>query len=250
MNLSTRNRAVAAALRAVSIGSLVALSAVAQAAIDGTDLKAIDGTDAQAITAGGAESITGTGLRSITGTGIYSITGTGAASITGTGLDSITGTGLDSITGTGLESITGTGSRAIDGTDAQAITAGGAELLVVGPVNVRQDGFMAVLGQSVFGAPSAFAGFRPGDTVAVYGDLDPVTGGIVNATVARATNYGWSYLRGIVDAVDPATGRAVVSGVTVDYTALLANGVAPSVGDEVAVSGYAFNDANLLVAQP
>jgi hypothetical protein len=42
----------------------------------------------------------------------------------------------------------------------------------------------------------------------------------------------------------------VVSGVTVDYNALLVGGVAPNVGDEVAVTGRSYKGLGLLVAQP
>jgi hypothetical protein len=59
-----------------------------------------------------------------------------------------------------------------------------------------------------------------------------------------------SYLRGVVDEVNHGAGRAVVSGVTVDYSALLSHGQAPNVGDEVAVSGRAYKELGLLVAQP
>jgi hypothetical protein len=56
-------------------------------------------------------------------------------------------------------------------------------------------------------------------------------------------------LTGIVDSVDYATGTAVVSGMTVDYNALLSVGVAPSVDSQVAVSGRHYGDLGLLVAE-
>jgi hypothetical protein len=82
----------------------------------------------------------------------------------------------------------------------------------------------------------------------VYGSIDRNTGSIVNARVVPA-RAELSYLRGIVDEVDRSVGRAVVSGVTVDYTALLANGRMPGVGDEVAISGRSYSQLGLLVAQ-
>ncbi|HLT90818.1 MAG TPA: hypothetical protein VKZ85_07730, partial [Woeseiaceae bacterium] len=212
--------------------------------ITGTGAESITGTGSRSITGTGINSITGTGAQSITGTGIYSITGTGVDSITGTGSNSITGTGADSITGTGSRSITGTGIHSITGTGAQSITGTGADLLVLGPVEHVADGFISVLGQTVFGV----GGQNVGDVVAVFGSIDHETGGIVNARVVPARSE-LSYLRGIVDAVDRSTGRAVVSGVTVDYTALLANGRMPAIGDEVAVSGRAYSGLGLLVAQ-
>jgi hypothetical protein len=118
--------------------------------------------------------------------------------------------------------------------------------LVVGRVEFVGNGFFAVLGQSIF--PSS-ASVRPGDRVAIYGSIDHTTGGIVNARVMPAMG-DLSFLRGIVDEVNPSMGRAVVSGVTVDYTALLANGRAPSVGDVVAVTGRSYSQLGVFVAQP
>ncbi len=59
-----------------------------------------------------------------------------------------------------------------------------------------------------------------------------------------------SFLRGTVDEVDASLGRAVVSGMLVDYNALLSRGPAPRVGDQVAVSGRAYSGLGLLVAEP
>ena len=59
-----------------------------------------------------------------------------------------------------------------------------------------------------------------------------------------------SFLRGTVDAVDAALGRAVVSGMVVDYSAMLAKGRAPRVGEQLAVSGRAYRGLGLLVAEP
>jgi hypothetical protein len=59
-----------------------------------------------------------------------------------------------------------------------------------------------------------------------------------------------SLLTGFVDSVDYSVGIAVVSGKSVDYTALLADGSAPSVGDIVAVTGRDYGDYGTLVADP
>ena len=93
------------------------------------------------------------------------------------------------------------------------------------------------------------SGLNIGTPVAVYGTIDRETGGIVNATVVPVSGGDLSYLRGIVDEVNRGTGRAVVSGVTVDYNALMSNGQAPSVGDEVAVTGRVYSELGLLVAE-
>jgi hypothetical protein len=59
---------------------------------------------------------------------------------------------------------------------------------------------------------------------------------------------GASYLRGVVDQVDLAYGVAIVSGMAVDYNAVLSNGRAPSVGDTVGVTGRSYG--GLIVADP
>jgi hypothetical protein len=181
------------------------------------------------------------------------ITGSGARAITGGGGMAITGSGARAITGGGGMAITGSGARAITGGGGMAITGSGA-LLVLGRVSYVGEDFISVLGQSVFAEPSSISGLRAGSTVAVFGSIDIDTGGIVGASIVDADSAGFasgtSYLTGIVDAVDSSKGMAMVSGVAVDYTGLLSNGAAPSVGDMVSVAGYSSADSGLLVADP
>ena len=88
-------------------------------------------------------------------------------------------------------------------------------------------------------------GYR--DRVAVYGALDAMTGGIVNSfVVSAAPGMPASFLTGVVDQVDMAFGTAVVSGVTVDYTALLGNGIAPTVGQTVSFTGWVYGARGLI----
>jgi len=115
--------------------------------------------------------------------------------------------------------------------------------------------FVSVLGQTVFFAEGDVNRFSLGTSVAVYGSIDIDSGGIVGATVVDADQAGFSadspsYLTGIVDAVDYANGNAIVSGMLVDYNALLAVGSAPSVGDQVSVTGRHYGDLGVLVADP
>jgi predicted aconitase with swiveling domain len=121
-------------------------------------------------------------------------------------------------------------------------------LMVIGRIDAVSNDFVSVLGQSVFG--TGFDRLSLGTPVAVYGSIDRETGSIVNASVVPVAGGDLSYLRGVVDEVNYSTGRAVVSGVTVDYNALLSNGHAPSIGDEVAVTGRVYQQLGLLVAQP
>ncbi|HET6629322.1 MAG TPA: hypothetical protein VFG91_06085 [Woeseiaceae bacterium] len=241
------------AVRLLSICWVITCATTATAAIDGTDANAIDGTDALAIDGTDALAIDGTDLLAIDGTDAQAIDGTDAQAIDGTDIYAIDGTDAQAIDGTDIYAIDGTDAQAIDGTDIYAIDGtdaqaiDGTDLLVLGQVEFVADNFFSVLGQSVFSADSRFV--RPGATVAVYGTIDESTGGIVNARV-RTASSDLSFLRGIVDEVDRSIGRAVVSGVTVDYTALLSNGQAPDVGDVMAITGRSYSQLGLLVAQP
>jgi hypothetical protein len=123
----------------------------------------------------------------------------------------------------------------------------------LGRVDVATDEFISVLGQTVF--IDGLSGIGTGSLVAIYGSIDVEGGGIVNASVVDARSAGFaddtpSFLTGIVDSVDHASGKAVVSGMAVDYSALLAVGSAPDAGYEVSVTGHAYADMGLLVADP
>ena len=221
--------------------------------ITGTDVLGITGTDVLGITGTDVLGITGTDVLGITGTDVLGITGTDVLGITGTDVLGITGTDVFGITGTDVMGITGTDVVGITGTDLLGIT--GTDLLVVGVATAIDADILSVLGQTVWIGPGLVAQDFVGKPVAVFGQIDMDSGSFVNTSVIAlggadmAGSYP-SYLRGMVDAVDPMLGMAVVSGISVDYTALLANGVVPSVGSEVAVSGYAFGGQTTLVADP
>ena len=124
-----------------------------------------------------------------------------------------------------------------------------------GRIDAIASDFVSVLGQTVFVGEGEVNRFSLGTSVAVYGSIDIDTGGIVGATVVDAGQAGFtadapSYLTGIVDAVDYANGNAIVSGMMVDYNALLSVGSAPNVGDQVSVTGRHYGDLGVLVADP
>jgi len=206
----------------------------------------ISTNDTQAITGSGASAITGSGISAITGSGISAITGSGISAITGSGSRAITGGGANAITGSGISAITGSG--------ANAITGSGVNLLLLGRVSFVGNDFVSVLGQTVF-IENASSAFAAGSMVAVYGAIDFDTGGIVGASILDAASAGFgasglSFLTGFVDAVDYSKGIALVSGMAVDYNALLSVGSAPSVGDMVSVTGRNYGDLGVLVADP
>ena len=156
------------------------------------------------------------------------------------------------INGSDARVINGSDARVINGSDARVINGSDRRLMLVGRVNFVGDDFVSVLGQTVFVDRANLGGISVGSAVAVYGSIDIDSGGIRNASVVsmRSAARNASYISGVVDSVDYAKGRAVVSGMTVDYTALLADGFAPNVGDMVSVTGREYRGAGLLVADP
>ncbi|MGB5580959.1 MAG: hypothetical protein WBM68_10370, partial [Woeseia sp.] len=222
-------------------------------AIGGTDSFAIGGTDGMAIGGTDVLAIGGTDSLAIGGTDSFAIGGTDGMAIGGTDMLAIGGTDSLAIGGTDSFAIGGTDAMAIGGTNSLGLD--GSDLLALGRVETIGDGFISVLGQTVFGAGNDFAGINNGSTVAIFGSIDSVTGGFADTRVMRVSTTGFdsgmpSFLRGTVDAVDAASGRAIVSGMAVDYNAMLSNGVAPRVGEQVAVSGRAYSGLGLLVAEP
>ena len=138
------------------------------------------------------------------------------------------------------------------GTANATNTGAGDALLVVGPVeSVNSAHTMAVvLGQKVLlGTNSSVT---VGSTVAVYGEV--LGDGSLNGTklevegayVPGATPV---YVSGTVQKVQPSIGRAVVSGITVDLTAIMSSGaMTPAVGSTVEISGTQPVNNGLLVA--
>jgi hypothetical protein len=228
----------------------------AQASIHGGDSQSIHGGDSQSIHGGDSQSIHGGDSQSIHGGDMLSIHGGDSQSIHGGDLLSIHGGDSQSIHGGDLLSIHGGDSQRIHGGDLLSIHGGdsqsihGGDLLVVGTIEAIGADFVSVLGQTVFADRQDFSRLSIGAPVAVYGSIDQELGGIMNATVVSIAAVDRAFLRGTVDAVNPAVGTAIISGVRVDYTSLLSNGRAPAVGEVVAVQGRTYNGAGLLVAEP
>ena len=140
----------------------------------------------------------------------------------------------------------GSGSQGISGSGSQGISGSG-DLVVIGVIEFHDGNFASILGQSVFSNSLDSSKFSVGDTVAVYGSIDTATGGIVDSVVvAIQPGLQLSFLTGMVDQVNHSMGTAVVSGVTVDYTALLSRGAAPKVGEMMSVSGRAYGGRGIV----
>ncbi len=117
----------------------------------------------------------------------------------------------------------------------------GGELLVIGPVESVNgtDSTATILGQLVHTA--AIDAIAVGNTVAVFGTAR--ADGTIEASaiqsrgiyVPGATSI---FVSGTVQRAEPALGRVVVSGVTVDLTSAMSYGMfSPAVGSKLAISG-------------
>ena len=182
----------------------------------------------------------GLGSRAIGGTGVNAIGGTGVNAIGGTGRlkgRAIGGTGTDAIGGTGVNAIGGTGRR---------------HVMLLGPVEAidQSQGTITVLGRKLRlptaeeSAEDILAAYASGTPiqVAVLGTMSK-SGKVANLRLqALPTPYvaGVSevVLTGSVQAVDTATGRAVVANQAIDISALLDTGAGTMrVGNVVTVRG-------------
>ena len=160
--------------------------------------------------------------------------------MSGSDLRAVSGSDLRAVSGSDLRAVSGSDLRAVSGSDLRAVS--GSDLLALGRVEFAGSDFVSVLGQTVFVDESIASSIGEGSIVAVFGSFDFDTGGIVGASVVEAGSAGFSadapsFLTGFVDSVDYSRGLAVVSGMTVDYNALLSNGFAPNVGDMLSVTG-------------
>src|SRR5438874_4650151 len=117
----------------------------------------------------------------------------------------------------------------------------GGELLVIGPVESvnATESTATILGQLVHTA--AIDAVAVGNTVAVFGTAR--ADGTIEASaiqsrgiyVPGATSI---FVSGTVQRAEPALGRVVVSGVTVDLTSAMSYGMfSPAVGSKLAISG-------------
>src|SRR5947208_605473 len=117
----------------------------------------------------------------------------------------------------------------------------GGELLVIGPVESVNgtDSTATILGQLVHTA--AIDAIAVGNTVAVFGTARE--DGTIEASAIQSRGISVPgatsiFVSGTVQRAEPALGRVVVSGVTVDLTSAMSYGMfSPAVGSKLAISG-------------
>ena len=115
------------------------------------------------------------------------------------------------------------------------------ELLVIGPVesvNVA-DSTATILGQRVHTA--TIDTIAVGNTVAVFGAAradGTIEASLIQSRGIYVPGATSIFVSGTVQRAEPALGRVVVSGVTVDLTSAMSRGMfSPAVGSRLAISG-------------
>jgi hypothetical protein len=245
----------------------------------GSDLAAIGGTRAKAIGGTRAKAIGGTRAKAIGGTRAKAIGGTRAKAIGGTRAKAIGGTRAKAIGGTRAKAIGGTRAKAIGGTRAKAI--GGTRLLavggtpidsinqartanteygpatpvsfmgeeyswiVIGPLRDVGPGRASVLGYTLnFDDQIALQSLINDQKMVAVGGRHS-DGAVISLVTDDAFVSGMTEVltAAQVESVDASTGKLTLSsGVTVDYTQLLSDGIPPAVnsGDFVFVQGHLY----------
>ena len=173
------------------------------------------GSHVQGIDSNGVAGIDSNGIQGIDSNGVFGIDSNGVA-----GIDSNGVFGIDS------NGVAGIDSNGIQGIDSNGVLAGPVERIDI--VN----GVFHSMGQVVMASKSMLTAMRVGDFVTVDGSV--VSPGWLYADaisvsdityVAGATKV---FVSGMLSAIDVANGTARMGGLTIDYTASLANGIAPS----------------------
>ena len=146
---------------------------------------------------------------------------------------------------TSVAGISGGGAAAngISGGGAPAATTlpGEVQLLVVGPIeSIDVDTkIVVVLGQRV--AAPTLNGLAVGDMAAIFGKLRSDGAILVDAIQARGPYVAGAssvLISGVVQKTDSMNGRAVINGIAVDLTPMMAQGVfSPVAGSKLQIGG-------------
>jgi hypothetical protein len=138
----------------------------------------------------------------------------------GQGIDSMGGQGIDSMGGQGIDSMGG------QGIDSMGVLSGPVDR--IDTVN----GIFESMGQIVMASQHALAGMNVGDFVSVQGSV--VGPGWLYADEVSVSDSHYVpgatevFVIGMLSSVDRAAGTARMGGLTIDYTASLGAGSAPT----------------------
>ncbi len=118
-----------------------------------------------------------------------------------------------------------------------------AELVISGRATFVADDAISVMGQIVSSELIRAGAIEDQDVVAIYGQRE-IDGSIVASQIERLTApelQDFALINGTVLDIDTDRGIANVSGVEVDYNALLGGANAPALGEEFIYSGRFYN---------
>jgi len=201
------------------------------AGIDSNGIAGIDSNGIAGIDSNGIAGIDSNGIAGIDSNGIAGIDSNGIAGIDSNGIAGIDSNGIAGIDSNGLFGIDSNGIAGIDSNGAFGIDSNG---VLAGPVE-RIDivnGVFHSMGQIVMASKSMLSAMRVGDFVTVDGSV--VSPGWLYADAISVSDITYVpgatkvFVSGMLSAVDFANGTARMGGLTIDYTASLGNGRAPS----------------------
>ena len=200
--------------------------------IDGSSILGIDGSSIAGIDGSSVLGIDGSSIAGIDGSSVLGIDGSSIAGIDGSSVLGIDGSSIAGIDGSSALGIDGSSIAGIDGSSTTGID--GSSILLAGPVDSidRINGVFESMGQVVMASQDMLVSMQVGDYVAVEGTV--ISSGWYFADAVDVSNQLYVpgstevFVSGVVSSVDAANGTAQMGDLTIDYTASLSSGNAPS----------------------
>jgi hypothetical protein len=203
--------------------TLIATATSAIAADSGSHVQGIDSNGIAGIDSNGVYGIDSNGIAGIDSNGVYGIDSNGIAGIDSNGVYGIDSNGIAGIDSNGVYGID---SNGIAGIDSNGVLAGPVERIDI--IN----GVFHSMGQVVMASKSMLSAMRVGDFVTVDGSV--VSPGWLYADAISVSDISYVpgatkvFVSGMLTAIDVVNGTARMGGLTINYTATLGNGRAPS----------------------
>ena len=217
----------------ISVGDILGISVGDTAGISVGDTQGISVGDTAGISVGDVQGISvgdtaGISVGDILGISVGDTAGISVGDTQGISVGDTAGISVGDVQGISVGDTAG-----ISVGDAQGISVGDSSVLA-GPVD-RIDivnGVFHSMGQVVMASKDMLVGMRVGDFVSVDGSV--VSPGWLYADAISVSDSAYVpgaskvFVAGLLSSVDSATGTARMGGLTIDYTASLASGRAPS----------------------
>jgi hypothetical protein len=212
--------------------TLIVLSAQATASQSSSSVRGIDSNGVAGIDSNGVLGIDSNGIAGIDSNGVLGIDSNGIAGIDSNGVLGIDSNGIAGIDSNGVLGIDSNGIAGIDSNGVLGIDSNG--LLLAGPVDSidRVNGVFSSMGQTVMASQAMLSSLRVGDFVAVQGSV--ISSGWYYADDVSVSSQRYVpgatevFITGMLSSVDRVNGTAQMGNLTIDYTASLGSGEAPS----------------------